>query len=145
MNEFELEDFIVDFLLSSELFKTTEEDEIPFLKGNIFKSGTRTSIGDEDVLVEVLSIDDAQFQSATVSVKIYVDDLNVGSPKLVPNTSRLKQISSKFEETFKSKGTSYCLTTDKLRMKLYSIKRERKSDLKQHCVNCLFNLVIINF
>lgn len=144
MNESELEDLLIDIISSSELFKS-EKGEKPFLEGEIYKSGTRTSIKNEDVIIEVLSIDDEQFQNAIVSVRTYVNDLNIGSPKLVPDTGRLKQISCKFEEVFKSRNSSYALTTPKFRMKLNSVKRERKSDLNQHCVNCLFNLVIINF
>lgn len=144
MNEFELEDLLISILSSSELF-TGKEGEKAFLEGSIYKNGTRTDIKNEDVIVEVLSIDDKQFQNAVVSVRTYVNDLNVGSPKLVPNTARLKQISIKFEEVFKSRGSSYALTTEKFRMRLDSVRRERKADLNQHCVNCLFNLVILNF
>ena len=140
MNEFEVEELIISILMSSVLLGGEEA----FLEGEVYKNGTRSEIRNEDVIVEVLSIDDEQFQNAIVSVRTYVDDLNIGSPKLVPNTSRLKEIADKYEELFKTKNSSYALTTNKFRMKLDSIKRERKADIGQHCVNCLFNLVIIN-
>ena len=142
MTEPEIEEALIGLILSANIVSDKKEDA--FLQGEIYKYGTRCAIKNEDVIVEVLSIDDKQFQNATVSVRTYVDDVNIGSPKLVPNTERLKQITLKFEEVFKSKNSSYALTTTEFRMRLNSAKRERREDLNQHCVNCLFDLVIIN-
>ena len=142
MTEPEIEETLIELILASGIIG--KDKEPAFLQGEIYKFGTRCSIKNEDVIVEVLSIDDKQFQNATVSVRTYVDDMNIGSPKLVPNTERLKQITLKFEEVFKSTSGSYALTTGEFRMRLNSAKRERREDLNQHCVNCIFDLVIIN-
>lgn len=142
MTEPEIEEALIGLILSANIVSDKKEDA--FLQGEIYKYGTRCAIKNEDVIVEVLSIDDRQFQNATVSVRTYVDDVNIGSPKLVPNTERLKQITLKFEEVFKSKKSSYAHTTSEFRMRLNSAKRESREDLNQHCVNCLFDLVIIN-
>lgn len=140
MNEFELEETLISLVLSSDLFS----GEIPFLKGEVYKKGTRNVIRNEDAIVEVLSIDDRQFQSASASIKIYIDDLNIGSPKLVPNVKRLSEVASKAEQAFRTDGSSFSVTTSKFRMRVSSIRRERKEELNQHCVNCLFELIIIN-
>lgn len=167
MTEFDLEDLLIDILLHSILFETkvnpdgTLEDGTLafkdtdgvtlaskgtlFLSGEVYKNGTRTVINDEDIVVEVLSIDDEQFQNAIVSVRTYVNDIKIGSPEPVPNISRLDEISKQFEKVFKTRSSSYALTTQEFRMKVNSIKRERKADLGQHCVNCLFEFVIRNF
>lgn len=141
MTEFELEDQVIEVLLN--FFSLP--DNAGFLSGEVYKSGTRTLIEDEDVVVEVLSIDDEQWQTGLVSVKTYVNDLNVGSPTSIPNTSRLGEISKKFEEMLKTKGSSYALTTEQFRVKVNSIRRERKKDLNQHCVNCMLEFTICNF
>ena len=140
MNEFELEEALISLVLSSDLFS----GEIPFLKGEVYKKGTRSVIRNEDVQVEVLSIDDRQFQNATASIKIYVDDLNIGSPKLVPNVKRLSEVAARAEQAFRTECSSFSVTTPKFRARVSSIKRERKEELNQHCVNCLFEFVIIN-
>lgn len=167
MTEFDLEDLLIDILLHSILFEPkvnsdgTIEDGTGafkdtdgvvlaskgtlFLSGEVYKNGTRTVINDEDIVVEVLSIDDEQFQNAIVSVRTYVNDIKIGSPEPVPNISRLDEISKQFEKVFKTRSSSYALTTPKFRMKVNSIKRERKAALGQHCVNCLFEFVIRNF
>ena len=140
MTEFDLENLMVDILMSSDLYKK----ESPFFSGKVYKCGTRTSINDEDAVVEVLSLDDKQFQNALVSVKIYINDINMGSPNLVPDVGRLQRATEKVESVFKTRNSSYALTTAKFRMRLESAKRERKEELKQHCINCIFQFVTLN-
>lgn len=144
MTEFELEDEVVSILLNSELFEVDDSGK-KFILGDVFKLGTRTEIQNEDIVVEILSIDSEQFQTALVSVRVYVDDLNIGSPIPVPNISRLSELTRKFEDVFKTRNSAYSITTSKYRMRLESIKRERKEELRQHCVNCMFNFSIRNF
>lgn len=148
MTEFDLEDEVIGILLNSGLYGIVKPNGTfnktdAFLAGEPYKAGTRSVINNEDTVVEVLSLDDEQFQSAEVSVRTYVNDLE-GSPTKIPNIPRLQQIAEKFEELFKTRGSSYALTTSKFRTRVSSIKRERREQLNQHCVNCIFNFVIIN-
>jgi hypothetical protein len=148
MTEFDIEDAVMGILVNSGLYGTLNQDgtfdkKNAYLAGEPYKLGTRSVINNEDTVIEVLSLDDEQFQNAEVSVRTYVDDLE-GSPIKVPNIMRLQQISQKFEELFQTRGSSYALTTSKFRTRVSSIKRERREQLNQHCVNCIFNFVIIN-
>lgn len=105
--------------------------------GRVYKESRPSNSNKEDIVISVLSNQNAMYQPAIVNVNIYVPDIQRGND-FIENEQRVSALSKLSVNLFKEIVSNDCL------IRLDKLDVFKLNEIHEHCVNNRLILTILN-